>query len=332
MNCLPQKRLFVALAAICLLGGSPCLTAADDADLRVSVKRSIKRAQDYLISQQLPDGSWSKGRAGANAIVVLALANSGLDARHPAIEKGLKYLRNIELPNNTYDLSLTIMALAAVRDGRRDAGLIFRLAEILEANQKNSGGWHYTASGSTWDNSCTQYALLGLREAAHVAGYKVDRGTWRKARDHWLREQVGSRESVAGAGWTYAAGRRNSTGSMTVAGIGSLAIIDAFLEEDPPDGKLDCCGGSDEDEVQQALEAGIRWMGSRFRVRDNPGDGNWLLYYLYGLERAGRLSGRRFFGDHDWYREGARFIVSAQSPATGAWRDGSALPDRKSVA
>ncbi len=31
-----------------------------------------------------------------------------------------------------------------------------------------------------------------------------------------------------------------------------------------------------------------------------------LAYYLYGMERAGRLSGRRFFGEHDWYREGPK--------------------------
>ncbi|MBX3438357.1 MAG: DUF4159 domain-containing protein [Planctomycetaceae bacterium] len=307
-------------------GMSPA--TANDADLRTSVKRAIERAQNYLIQQQLPDGSWSKGRVGRNAIVLLALSNSGLDARHPTIENGLKYLRKSPIPDNTYDISLMIMALAAVRDGKRDAGLIFRLAEILESNQRNSGGWHYYGSDSSWDNSCTQYALLGLREAAFVAGYQVDRGTWRKARDHWLREQGGSRESVAGAGWTYNVGRGNSTGSMTVAGIGSLAIIDSFLQEDPPDGTLNCCGAAEKDEVQAAIDAGVRWLGNRFSVRDNPGGGNWLLYYLYGLERAGRLSGRRFFGDHDWYREGARFLVESQVAATGAWREDKVTGDQ----
>ncbi|MGD9856903.1 MAG: DUF4159 domain-containing protein, partial [Planctomycetaceae bacterium] len=302
-----------------------------DAELRVGVKRAIERAQEYLISQQLPDGSWSKERAGASAIVVLALSNSGLDAGHPAIEAGLKSLRNAPVPSNTYDLSLMIMALTAVRDGKRDAGRIFQLAQALEAGQSNGGGWHYSAGGDSWDNSCTQYALLGLREAAHVAGYQVDRGTWRKARDHWLREQIGSRESVTGAGWTYGAGRSNPTGSMTVAGIGSLAIIDSFLEQDPADGQLDCCGNTEPDQVQQAIDAGIRWMGSRFRVRDNPGGAGWLLYYLYGLERAGRLSGRRFLGEHDWYREGARFLVEFQNPVTGAWKDSMALAQDDNV-
>lgn len=324
-------RLASVLVAGLAAGWFSTRAAADDAELRVGVKRAIERAQEFLISQQLPDGSWSKERVGASAIVVLALSNSGLDAGHPTIDKGLRYLRNAPIPSNTYDLSLLIMALTAVRDGKRDAGLVFRLAQNLEAAQKPGGGWHYTAGGDSWDNSCTQYALLGLREAAHVAGYKVDRSTWRKARDHWLREQIGSRDSVTGAGWTYSVGRSNPTGSMTVAGIGSLAIIDSFLEEDPEDGQLDCCGDGGEDEVQQAIDAGARWMGSRFRVRDNPGGAGWLLYYLYGLERAGRLSGQRFFGDHDWYREGARFLVEFQNPVTGAWRDGMALAQDDNV-
>ena len=40
------------------------------------------------------------------------------------------------------------------------------------------------------------------------------------------------------------------------------------------------------------------------------------FYYLYGLERAGRLSGLRFFGRHDWYREGAEELVRIQDHLT----------------
>src|SRR5439155_11444251 len=41
-------------------------------------------------------------------------------------------------------------------------------------------------------------------------------------------------------------------------------------------------------------------------------------YHLYGLERAGRLSGLRVFGEHAWYREGCEFLVKRQD-ITGAW-------------
>ncbi len=52
-----------------------------------------------------------------------------------------------------------------------------------------------------------------------------------------------------------------------------------------------------------------------FDVTQNINSGqSWHYYYLYGLERVGRLSGRRFFGNNDWYREGAAYLVRTQDP------------------
>ncbi len=124
---------------------------------------------------------------------------------------------------------------------------------------------------------------------------------------------------MAGAAWNY---RQDNQvcGSMTVAGISSLVIIQAFLQDDPVDGQLDCCGDDEKDPVQLAIDAGVRWLSNNFQIRSNPGrPGEYLFYYLYGLERAGRLSGRRFFGDHDWYREGAAYLVDVQQQRTGQW-------------
>src|ERR1700730_14341639 len=44
------------------------------------------------------------------------------------------------------------------------------------------------------------------------------------------------------------------------------------------------------------------------------------FYNLYGLERAGRLSGLRFFGAHDWYREGCQWLGRRQ-PADASWHE-----------
>ena len=70
---------------------------------------------------------------------------------------------------------------------------------------------------------------------------------------------------------------------------------------------------------QVRVERGLTWLGKNFSVRVNPGDDNWLLYYLYGLERVGRMTGRRFIGAHDWYREGAELLVREQD-ISGSWR------------
>src|SRR5262249_62178097 len=42
------------------------------------------------------------------------------------------------------------------------------------------------------------------------------------------------------------------------------------------------------------------------------------FYCLYGVERAGRLTGRRFFGEKDWYRIGCEYLVSIQKE-NGSW-------------
>ena len=59
-----------------------------------------------------------------------------------------------------------------------------------------------------------------------------------------------------------------------------------------------------------------------FSVRVNPGDDPraFLLYYLYGLERTGRLTNQRFIGRHDWYREGAEWLINEQEDLSGFWK------------
>jgi hypothetical protein len=310
--------------------------AGDDAELGAAVRSAIAQAQQFLIGEQLPDGSWSRTRVGESALVLLALTSSGLDESNAAVASGLRYLSRVDPPGITYDLALSIMALSSVKAGDRYKGRIYQLAQVLEEGQgrgANSGGWHYEQKASSYDNSCTQFALLGLREASYMAGYPVDRDTWNRSRAHWLRTQVGSRESVAGAGWPYNEGNP-VTGSMTVGGISSLVIIQSHLRDDPQGGELDCCGGIEDDEMQKAIDAGVRWLGEHFLVRGNPGPNPsmWQLYYLYGLERAGRLSGRRFFGDHDWYREGARYLVETQRAVRGTWQGNAPFENSELIA
>ena len=55
------------------------------------------------------------------------------------------------------------------------------------------------------------------------------------------------------------------------------------------------------------------WLSAHFRVSQNfPKEQLWKYYYLYGLERSGRLAGVRYFGDNDWYRQGAEYLVNTE--------------------
>ncbi|RMF96854.1 MAG: DUF4159 domain-containing protein, partial [Planctomycetota bacterium] len=74
----------------------------------------------------------------------------------------------------------------------------------------------------------------------------------------------------------------------------------------------------------EPLERALAWMGQKFSPSRNPVPFDlgmhYYFYYMYGVERVGRLTGRRFLGRHDWYREGAEVLVQQQDQLRGLWR------------
>jgi len=319
-----RKRILVSFLALLVVGQNCFVDAADDPLTAQNVLQSIKRGREYIISHQQLDGSWngvgpSTFQVGVTSLCLLSLMNAGMTPDDPAISRGLKWLRTVKEPNPnfTYEISLMIMALTTAKEGARDNLRIFNLAQRLENGQRktgeNAGGWGYTSGMGGSDRSNVQYAILGLRDAAYY-GIPVDRKVWERAREHWLNSQS------ADGGWSYSAQNGSgSTGSMTVAGLASLAITSSFLQdqkEEDAQGNPICCRPPETDEP---MERAVRWMARNFSVHSNPKGGQHWLYYLYGLERAGRLNGRRFFGTHDWYREGARVLLNKQSKRDGSW-------------
>ncbi|WP_437193803.1 DUF4159 domain-containing protein [Planctomicrobium sp. SH527] len=295
--------------------------------LRDAVLNAIDSGQKSLIRQQKRDGNWPNSRylgneIGLTSLATLALINSGVPTDSDPVRRAVAWLKRPETsPERTYDLSMAIMALAASGDPTVK-GKISQMARRLEEYQQKgeaAGAWGYRDENH-WDNSNTQFAILALREAADV-GVRIDREVWQRSQRHFLANQQGPLNLPNGAPWMYVPGHV-PTGSMTVAGIASLSITRSMLVDDSdvgPDGEIDCCTDREFPE-DAAIDAGVRWLSTHFRVRSNPGTEHWPLYYLYGLERAGRFTGQRFFGDHDWYREGAEFLVATQSVRDGIWK------------
>ena len=227
----------------------------------------------------------------------MALLNSGMTLEDEPVQKALKYLRTQVRepePDWTYEIALMAMALEAAHEGQRDYPTIRKLAAKLEASQTlkgdHRGSWGYTVSGKDrggWegDRSNAQYAILGLHAAAE-AGVPIKRSTWERARQHWLDSQGPD------GGWNYAGPPGfNNTGSMTAAGIASLVITESHLrdpsQEETPDGEPLCCRMPPDN---QPLEKALAWMGKHYSPGNNFGNnGKRVLYYTYGVERAGRL-------------------------------------------
>lgn len=104
--------------------------------------------------------------------------------------------------------------------------------------------------------------------------------------------------------------RQNSYESMTAGGVSSLAIWKFFRGELKKDFDKD-----------SAIADGLKWIKEHFTVEQktmHEGDGWGNYYYLYSLERAGILANVEKMGDHNWYCEGAKWLLDKQN-ADGSW-------------
>ena len=300
--------LFDRTAAVCL----PRPVCAVEAE---QVREAIKRGTQYLLREQRPDGSWAGFlKHDLTGLCTLALLQAGVKPEDPAIQKALV------VPAQS-------AAQGDVRNGLADDGLLRGRAEAgpaadppqrrlvredADQRRKQQGAWAYPGRGNG-DNSNSQFALLALHEAER-AGVSVKDETWRMALAYWQQAQ-----NIDGS-FGYSAGRRGSA-SMTCAGITSLVIASGRLQEGDAgvDGeRVRCCA----DRTPTIRSSGpSHWLGQNFSVHQNTGgSGLWLLYYLYGVERVGRMTAHRFLGGHDWYREGSEMLVGNQDQLSGFWK------------
>ncbi|MBA4016692.1 MAG: prenyltransferase [Pirellula sp.] len=310
-------RLVAAAVGAALWLGLVLPSSAQAEVTAEQVRRSIDDAVGFLERQQKPDGSWEdylNYPGGTTALCTLSLLTAGVEVGDPVIQKALAYLRTLD-PKLNYVVSLQTMVLAAA-EPQKDLALIVRNVKLLESRQhrddRSGGSWAYENPSRIADNSNAQFVLLALHEAER-AGVTTSEATWRLARDYWERSQN------ADGSWGYFTGQPGS-GSMTCAGISALLMAREKLAEG--DAKVsgetvECCV---EHTTDNAIARAMGWLGRNFSVYQNPGDAGHILYYLYGLERVGRLTNSRLIGNHDWYREGAEALVRRQAQlGGGAW-------------
>jgi hypothetical protein len=313
--------VFAVLFALLLAVALP-IDAAPPAkeNLAEQVRKAIEEGKKFLRNQQVEvddvTGHWeidinSKGRRGGwTSLALLALLNAGEDPKAKVIQRGLTFLRGVE-PADTYVVGLQTMVFAEAGDPKDLARIQRNVDWLVQARVMRGGellGWGYRSGGASADNSNTQYALLGLW-AGHTAGAKINRDVWESIRAFYTRTQQ------ADGGWYYIPAYPNSTSTMTTAGVCGLLIAGQALNIDQqqlqPNGVALKCGFYPED---RALASGMKWLVDHFEIEVR----HRLFYNIYGIERAGRLSGQRFFGDHDWYREGCQYLVRAQQD-DGSW-------------
>jgi hypothetical protein len=313
----------VLVCAMALQAVTPAWTAEKPKELLLvdRVRKAIDRGIQYLRDKERGLGNWEAVdkasvamEAGWSSLALLALLNAGVKPDDPIIERGLRYLRQVD-PNQTYVVALQTMVFAEAgknEDRERIQNNVNWLVDAMIRSNGQCKGWTYTKGMSQIsDNSNTQYALLGLH-AGRTAGAKIDRQVWKSIQDYYIREQKPDH------GWVYnPAFQSGTTLTMTTAGLCGLLIsgmeLNAGRETLRDDGTAANCGVYAEN--KPVVEA-LGWVSRNFRI-DLPYN---MFYNVYGIERAGRLSGQRFFGEHDWYREGCQFLVDTQRD-DGSWQE-----------
>lgn len=315
-----------AFAAVGLVPAQDKGKAVKEEPLVEQVRKSIDRGIKFLRDQQ-QNGSWESEWAstgwpnGCTSLTLLALLNAGVKPEDPVIQRGLEYLR-AKTPSDEKDMDAKVYVVGLMAMVFAEAGQNVDLIRIEKCvkwlinartfdGNGNLLGWGYGMRSTPADNSNSQYALLGLH-AGQAAGVKVPREVWKSIQQFYIDSKKPD------GGWIYRDSPVSSPSlTMTTAGLCGLLIagmeLNAGREIFLADGGVKNCGKYDENpHIGQALG----WVTRHFTYDLSNGRN---FYNFYGIERTGRLSGLRFIGEHDWYREGCVRLVKMQKD-NGAWQ------------
>jgi hypothetical protein len=305
------------------------------------IDQAIESGKKALLASQLPDGSWPgygkdvKGTAmfpvGPAALATYTLLEAGEEARSDMMKQALAWLAANKAVR-TYELSLRchVWLLANMQTKGRYFSNLQADANLL-AKAAKDGTYIYDASpnsGVGGDNSNSSYGLLGVWAAARDLRYEVPDEYWFKIMKHWVESQ--NRDG----GWGYT---RNSasTVTMTLAGVTCLQICydklfpPSFVKCDNPGEGAPLRRGLDWLDANVPKELAAFAQGPVVKAKEIPSDivlSGDLYHFLWGLQRAGLLTGRKYFGGVDWYRAGAELLLAKMKPikddAGGGWTGG----------
>jgi len=256
----------------------------------------------YWEPSRVPSGQ-SAQPGGRTALAVLALIDSGIPAQREDVAAALDALQEYEI-KGTYAIAARLMAFVRLPDER-----LFRARAdvrlLMDSFDPDGGGWDYGPNPRTHlvDQSLTQFATLALAEASE-RGINVPAAIFHRVRQRFLRLQ-----GVDG-GWGYRASGP-SRGSMTAAGLATLALCERHAPSDPRTNT----------KVNEAMTRAIAWLDAEFTAEANPGHARWIDYWLLSLERAARATGFQTFSGKRWLQHGAASIARRLlSRRDGEWR------------
>jgi hypothetical protein len=287
---------------------------------------AIQRGVSFLVGRfapntfQLREGMRGFGREtdmhdDAAVLCIYALLQAGQAVNDPRLRPGnpfmagcLAAMKRYSLTGRyaTYSRGLRSTALALYNRKEDRTLLVSDVDSLIRTNR--GGAYTYYADAMRhndmmWDNSNSQYGLLGVWSGAEV-DVEVPMAYWQAVEQHWAQCQLYD------GSWPYRQNERSRM-TMTCAGIASLFVCHDWL--DGP--KFGAQVGREP--YSPALKRGLACLEQGDNAVDLVEGRDWG-YALYGVERVALASGFKFFGFHNWYPELALDVIKRQQ-ANGSW-------------
>ncbi len=300
----------LALLMLCIGLSSP-VQAQEVTD--EAVRGVIRRMITELLASQKPDGTWESEKGGAHnqeggetAVVTYALLSAGVSHQDPKMRKALDWLMKYKLvpESGVYAVGCRSHVWGQLPD-KFERYHQNDLYWLLKAGNRGPAGkaFHYSQVDTGYDNSVTQYGMLGVWEA-RKRNLAVGMDFWRGIEEHFLKTQLpdGSWEYVEGSG---------PRGTMTAAGLTCLYVTRDYLHGM----KFKVPGTAAKHGLEPRIEKGLESLGKGFVKGGQFDNGH---YYLYGIERVGLAGGHKRIGGVDWYRKGAATLMA--NPGSDPWQ------------
>jgi hypothetical protein len=334
--------------SICFEGGKPVERTREvrlvevlrkrHSHFEAEVNRAIDRGVEWLWRQfDEKEGHWGAHydyKEGPTALALLTILKGSVEKKDPRLRRALDwYLMQPLL--YTYSVGIGMMAIEAWYSPDAAKSIAPAHKKWMEEAARwlldgmRDSYWGYPTG--TQDYSNTQYAVLGLL-AAKNCGVRLEEKPLVDVVQRILQSQerkgpvvklallddsggTASEIAVPALGWGYRdrpEGDGGPRASMTVGVTGTLTILDSIVGARNRDVRV---------KAHAAVRSGWAWLASNWALKQNWNHGRNPYYTLYGLERAAMLGGVTSVNAHDWYWEGATWLVTNQS-REGWWASG----------
>lgn len=320
LGCALAAILLAALLARPAAAATPEQVDAAVAKGKAFLFTQLKGDNWELVPARDPAGGFSSVTGwqwgGMTSVAVYGLLAAGENPQEPRIKAAIEWLKKADIHGH-YAVSMRAQVWPFLKNeaeartaSREDFKILLR---GLIANGPGRGFYPYylddkgnTSPANWFDSSVSQICVLGM-SACDQAGLEVPMDYWRVVDAAWKKIQKPD------GGWNYADdGKHPISGTMTAAGIATLFITQDFLLQSEF-GRFSTCRGGMKNEW---IERGLAWMDKHAPalLKNAP----HYYYQMYGIERIGVASGRKYFGTTDWYQVGADELVRRQNP-DGSW-------------